>query len=145
MLPATMSIAITEAKHAAESEHGGLTEKLKAAMRVCHDHWMVTNEDEQFRSAVGGVMLHYGEGSQEFERLKREMEELRRLAVAISDTRMGVEVDWPSLITEHLSTEPIGLMKLWRETRRPTTHAADECPRRRVCRPKHRRGHSRLM
>jgi len=116
MLPVTIQIAMAEAKSDVEKAEGGLLEKLKAAMKATHDHWMVTNEDEQFRAAIGAVMVFYGQGSEEFKRLEWEMGNLNRFSAALSASQVGVSVDFGSILDEQ-EYEPIGLLKLWRDLR----------------------------
>ncbi len=112
--PATMHIAIAEAKDAAQAEPGDLTAKLKAAMKATKGHWLVTSEDQQFRSAVGGVMLVYGPGSEEFKRLERELKQLAQVSAILAAAQAGLVVELPEPDAEPL--EPIGLMGLWSET-----------------------------
>lgn len=87
-----MSLAILEIKPLVDITPGGLTEKLSAAMNEAVDHWLVTNEDERFRAAVGAVMVHYGEGSEEFARLQEEMRDLNRLSAALNAMQVGLKL-----------------------------------------------------
>ena len=109
-----ITIAALEAKIEVDRTQGGIKEKLGAAMRATRDHWLVTDEDSQFRAAISGVMLYYGEGSEEYNRLRWEMEALNRIGAAISAAMSGIGVDFFSTLGEQ-KYEPIGLLKLWRE------------------------------
>lgn len=67
-----MRIAMTEAKNVVKAAEG-IEAKMKAAAKICHHHWACTDEDQQFQAAVGAVMMDYGAGSPEFERIETEM------------------------------------------------------------------------
>ena len=114
MISVSVSIAIQEIKHHIPEE-GDLISKLMFAMSEARNHWMVTNDDEQFRSAVGAVMLHYGEGSEEFKRLEWEMGNLNRFSAALVAAQQGVMVDFGSVLDSDQEYEPVGLLKLWRK------------------------------
>jgi hypothetical protein len=114
MLSASVSIAIQEIKHYIPSE-GDLIEKLKFAMAQAKNHWLLTKDDEQFRAAVGAVMLHYGEGSEEFERIEWEMGNINRFSAALVAAEQGVGVDFGSVLSSDQEYDSIGLLGLWRE------------------------------
>lgn len=109
------TIALTEAQNAIKDDNT-LIEQLKASMLVTHDHWMCTDENEQFKAAVGAVMLHYGQNSDEFVRLGREMKSLNKVSAALNAAQAGVSVDFNSILdAKGDEYEPLGLLKLWRE------------------------------
>jgi hypothetical protein len=111
-IPPTLLIAMTEAGHAIVAG-APLTDQLRAAMGVTRDHWVCTNEDEQFRAAVGAVMTHYGAESLEYARLKWELAQLQRFSAALGASQAGVGMDWTDVLKES-EYEPIGLLGLWR-------------------------------
>jgi hypothetical protein len=114
-LSGTLMIAASEARHAIKNMSGDVVEKLKAAMKATRNHWMATNEDEQFKAAVIAVMLHYGEGTDEYNRLKWELENLKRFSAALSAAQAGISVDFTSVVQEEeKANKPIGLLKLWK-------------------------------
>ena len=85
-------------------------------MLVTHNHWMCTNEDEQFRAAIGAVMLHYGKGSDEFIQLETEMKSLNKVSAVIHAAQAGLSVNFDSILNaEDNEYKPIGLLKLWQE------------------------------
>lgn len=94
-----IAIAATEAKEAA-LKHTDLTEQIKAAMRVASNHWLITDENEQFQSAIAGVILAVDFDTQE--RIKKELNALRGLTIGNIN---GLDFEF----------EPIGLLKLWRQ------------------------------
>ena len=90
-----------------------IIEKLKVAMRLTKNHWLVTDPDVQFRGAIGGVMMHYGKESEEFKRLEWELQQLRRLEITINAAKEGLSTSFN--IADDNQFSPIGLLKLWRE------------------------------
>lgn len=115
MIPNTMMMAMAEAQHALDGNTGDITEKLKIAMNITRGHWLITDEDERFRSAIGAVMMHYGKDSQEFKRLEWELVQLRKISAGLNAMQQGISVDLESMVSEESEFKPIGLMKLWKE------------------------------
>ena len=109
---AMFSIVATEAKNACEGEPD-LTERIKKAMRAAKDHWMETNEEGQFRGALGGAMLASDDAEQE--RIKASLRPLQALAAAAS----GVPVDFSRILPDDDAeiAELIPLQKLWNEVK----------------------------
>ena len=101
---AVLMIAVTEAKRAAEKETT-LEGRLKVAMNATKDHWMVTDAEEQFRAAIGAVLL-LSEGEDK-DRIMLEMKQLRILGAMAN----GVPVDFEQIKPLE---NPIGLTKLWK-------------------------------
>lgn len=103
-----LRIAMAEAKGAVErAGDGSLEDRLRAAMKATYRHWMATDEDVQFRAAVGGVLLATDDEAEK-ERLTAEVHQLRLLSATLS----GLPID-PEAITP--LEEPIGIMRLWHE------------------------------
>ena len=78
-------------------------------MKATHDHWMVLDEDVQFRMAVGAVLLVAPEADREV--LEGELKSLRIMSAIMS----GVPVDMDAVTVPE---NPFGILKLWQETRR---------------------------
>jgi len=106
-----MIIAISEIASTLDSK-ASLEDRLKQAMREALDHWLVTDDREQFLSAVGAVLLTASE--QEKTRIVDEM----RFLQAINCSKKGIPVDWDVLVTSMQSEEPIGLMALWQQVKK---------------------------
>lgn len=123
-----LALFISEAKPKV-AEAGTIEEKLKAAMTLAADHWMITQQDDRFKVAVGAVMDHYGEGSDEFKRLAWEMKSLSKLGVMLDAAKLGMGLDVESLETmaNDRPYEPLGLMKMWLETSKASAGFASEC------------------
>ena len=100
-----LEIGIFDAHDAAKVETD-LIEQLKAAMRATSNHWLIMNENEQFKAAVLGVMFCYGEGDDEYQRLKKEL----NLLATISQRH---PIDLSSLG----DFEPVGIAGIWREVK----------------------------
>ena len=84
-----------------------LEERLRASMGACKNHFMVNDEDTQFKAAVAAVH----ELSTDEDERRRIRVELNGLA-ALSALLSGVPVDVSQVET---NDEPIGLSKIWRE------------------------------
>ena len=93
--------------------HHQLIEKLKFAMRLVKNHWLVTDPDTQFRGAIGGTMIYYGKESEEFKRMEWELQQLRRLEITIKAAQEGLSTTFNDIPDNQFT--PIGLLKLWRE------------------------------
>lgn len=90
---------------------------LTVAFKAANGHWMFTDEQDQFRGAIGAVLMWLGSGP-EFERLADSALALGRLSAAINALQAGVPVDLEAMATaaEDRPT-PIPLAKLWHEAR----------------------------
>jgi len=84
-----------------------LEDRLRLAMKVGHSFWMSTDEDVRFRGSVAAVLLHCTDD--ERERLSEELDVLKNFSALLS----GVAVDLTQIKTPD---NPVGLMKMWRES-----------------------------
>jgi len=84
-----------------------LEDRCRAAMKAVQHHWMVTDEDIQFKGAVAAVYAA-SEDADEKERIEVELASLRDLSAMLS----GVVVDLDAVT---IPPDPIGLRKLWLE------------------------------
>lgn len=112
---AVLSIAISELQSEIRQTEGDMVAKMKVSMKYMRNHWMITNEDEQFRAAVGGVLEFYGQGSEEWMRLEEEMTNIKKASALVQALQAGIPVDVESMLEEQEipKYEPIGLLKLW--------------------------------
>lgn len=99
-------LAMVAARQAIRPEDS-LEDRCRAAMKGTYRHWMVTDEDTQFKAAVAAV---YEQTSDEDERqrIKDELESLRDLAALLSGVNVDIEAIRPL-------ENPIGLRNLWVE------------------------------
>lgn len=104
-----ISIAATKARQAAEKETT-LEGRIRAAMKATRQHWMATEEDDQFKAAVAAIYELSDEPTRS--KILKEMEALRNINALIS----GVPVDLAAL--PEPDPEPIGLLNYWREVKR---------------------------
>ncbi len=91
-----------------------LEERLKVAMRKALKHWLVSDEEGQFKMAVGAVLVEATDD--ERERLDTELKFLASLSAAVS----GVPVDFARLmgeLGEDAADKAVGLRKLWDEVK----------------------------
>ena len=108
-----LSLVVTECKSAVESCHDSIEDKARAAMRVAKDHWMVLDQDIQFRGAIGALLIHYGKDSPEYKRIASELDSLRKLSAILQAAQAGLSVNLSEDdVPKH---EPLGLMKMWHE------------------------------
>ena len=97
-------IAITEASEAAKGKLALIT-KVRSAMEVTCNHWMLTDEDLRFKAAIAGAITAC-DSDQEKEILVKEMKALNALSALFS----GIPVDFSRV---DMPKNPIGLLKLW--------------------------------
>ena len=118
MNAAVMSIAVTEARTACKDEPD-ILERVRKAMRACHNHWMVTNEGQQFNAALAAAMLESNE--EDKDRIARSGKAFNRLNNAVAAMISGVPVDLEAMAVE-ADAEPkedlIPVRQLWDETKR---------------------------
>lgn len=103
------AVAIAAGMIAAEAgiqKNALLVDRLRAAMRVGRDHWMITDEDERFCASVGAVLLSATDD--ERDRLGTELRALRDYSALCN----GLPID-PLRIT--MPEDPVGLLGLWKE------------------------------
>lgn len=74
--------------------------------------WMTSNEDEEFRCAVGGLILSYETGSPEQERVLMEMQQINRLSTVLQAATLGMGIGEIPETPEGFA--PIRLLDLWR-------------------------------
>jgi hypothetical protein len=112
---AMMMIAVTECLRTI-SEAQGIEDRLKASMKLAKNHWLVTDEDERFKAAVGAVMQSYGPGSPEWTQLETELKALAQVSSMINSAQVGLSVGLDSIELPPEDFKPIGLLRMWRET-----------------------------
>lgn len=108
-----LSLVTSECEDAVKRCSGGLEDKLRAAMNVAKDHWMVLDREVQFKGAVGAVMTHYGKDSWEWMRIEAELNKMRQLNAFLMAAQAGLLPSLPEPCTDE--PEPIGMMKMWHD------------------------------
>lgn len=111
-----MHIAIHEAREACKGEPD-IIERLKKAMKPCRNHWMETNEQNQFRSALAAAMLESNEADKD--RIGRSSRALNKLSAMLGALQQGVPVDIEAMAAEPRDEDLLPLMDLWREPTMP--------------------------
>lgn len=107
-----MSIAVLEARNACKGEPD-ILERIKKAMRACHNHWMVTNELQQLNSALAAAMLESDEA--EKDRIGRSGKSMNRANDVLTALVRGVPVDLEALDNEEKQDDLIPVAQMWRE------------------------------
>jgi hypothetical protein len=106
-------IAAVDAEHAAKGTQGSLEDRLHAAMQATATHWMVTDEDSQFKAAVLGCRRTCDED--ETERIDAELRRMQLLAGLMSG--LPIDVDRLTAQMEAETAEPLAAQKMWREVK----------------------------
>lgn len=110
MSDAALSFCAMEAALACKGEPD-LMDRIRKAMNATRNHWMITNENEQFRAAVAAaIMESVGE---ERERLERSAKSLNQLGAMLQALQAGVPVDIDAM--EKPADDTIPLTKMWNE------------------------------
>lgn len=105
----SMMIAMGDIERKLDKE-APVKERLKQAMKLVQNHWLVTDEDEQFRSAIGAVLVTVS--PEEKEIIMREIDFLKGLVAAVE----GVPIDVGELLTRR-PENAYGLRGLWIEAK----------------------------
>ena len=100
-----LMLVMVEARGAIKPEDS-LEDRCRSAMKVSAHHWMVLDQDVQFRAAIAAVYESATDDEQE--RIKDELDNLRALNAMMT----GVPVDFDNVKPVE---NPIGLNKMWRE------------------------------
>lgn len=91
-----------------------LEEALKFAFRKVQNHWMFTDQHDQFAAAVASVGLRFGIDSPEFERLRKASEAQKRATAVMNALQAGIPMDLETLAAQAESEGPvIPLNRLW--------------------------------
>ena len=102
-----MSFVMTDAEQAIKP-NDSLEDRLRCAMKAAHNHWMVTDENDQLRGAVAAV-IHLSADQGEKDRLTKEFRALGVMSAAMS----GVPIDWTQV---EMPANAVGILSLWDET-----------------------------
>ena len=107
-IPNTMLIAIQDVE--SQIDHSKpLEEKLLDAMKKIQNHWLITNEDEQFKCAIGAVLSKASEEDRE-----KINAELKALPLIYGDHGLPGEI-----ILAKLADCQIGLQQIWKKAKEP--------------------------
>lgn len=95
-----------------------LVDRLKFAMHQARNHWMAIDDEDQIMGAIGAVLLTYPGSSEEYIHIKWELEQIRKLSLILTKAQKNEPYDVDSFVDGYDKYEPIGIMKLWRESKR---------------------------
>jgi hypothetical protein len=98
-------LVMAESRMAVKPEDS-LEDRCRASMKAAKGHWMVLDEDMQFKGAIAAVLETAND--EETHRITSELEVLKALSAAMS----GVPVDFGSVAP---AENAVGLSKIWRE------------------------------
>ena len=104
-------------------KHDSVEDMFRAVIPKARNHWAVLDENEQFKGAIGAVILALieQEKDEDKERVTTEMNMLNAMSAA---TRPGVSLNLEAIVKEDF--KPIGLLKIWRELAKEETPCRDE-------------------
>jgi hypothetical protein len=107
-----IAVAELHATHVIKSE-APLEDRCRAAMKATYRHWVLSEEEDQFKAAVVAVYTAT-EDEGERERIKSEVDALAGLSVLLGGV---VPVDIERL-SAMMPENPIGLKAMWMEVTR---------------------------
>lgn len=122
-LNAIDNIAAQEAKAAVAwlPSTSSIEDRLRAAMKVTKNHWMLTqlgkNEGRELRAAVAGVLLHLGMEHPDSKRIIAEHNALAKAGAVLEALQRGVPVDMTAVVDQaeaDAAFEHIGLLAIWK-------------------------------
>lgn len=90
-----------------------LEQRVKKAMKAARNHWMVTDEKEQFRGAVTAAIVE-SEGD-ERDRIERSVKSLNKIGSMLQALQNGVPVDIEAMASEPKQDDLLPLTKWWHE------------------------------
>lgn len=94
---------------------------LEIAFKNGFNHWMFTEEQDQFKGAVGAALITLKSGP-EFDRINHALRSLGRASALIHALQSGVPVDWDALeksTDDPQPQEPIPLNQMWCDVKFP--------------------------
>jgi hypothetical protein len=98
--------------HECENEPD-LMRRIQKAMKAARNHWIVLDENDQFRGAIAAAIIA-SEGA-ERDRIKRSAKALGRLGALFQALQAGLPVDLEGMAAEKQDEDLIPLRKLWDE------------------------------
>jgi len=99
---------------------------LRVAFKKAHRHWMFTDEQTQFKGALGAVLITLKEGP-EFERVRESIESLGRASAILNALQQGVPIDFEAM--QKGPENVIPLNKMWCDVKWPEKAAQENLER----------------
>ncbi len=94
---------------------------LRVAFKNAFNHWMFTDEQDQFKGAVGAVLLRLRTGP-EYDRVNVALRSLSRFSAILNALQAGVPVDFEALNAQDdmpKADEVISLNQMWCDVKWP--------------------------
>jgi hypothetical protein len=92
----------------------GLTtaeDMLKVAFKTAHNHWMFPDEQDQFKGALGAVLITLKSGP-EYDRLSESVRRLGKLSAMLNALQQGVPVDMEAMLKEQEEWPKVDIIPL---------------------------------
>lgn len=91
---------------------------LEITMKAGFNHWMFTDEQDQFKGAIGAAMVHLRSGDQ-YERIVKSFKQLQRASALISALQAGIPVDFENMETPEKDDTLLPLNQMWCDIKWP--------------------------
>lgn len=106
-------IVALECSHACAGEPD-LEKRFRKSMAAAKDHWMAPGDQDQFKGAIGGVLLAKETTDDEKNRINATVRALQAINAMIN----GVPVDLEAMVArQQEGPEPLPLAKWWHEVK----------------------------
>lgn len=97
---------------------------LAVTFKAARNHWMFTDEQDQFRGALGAALIHLKAGS-EYVRLEKSVTALGKLSALLNALQQGLSVDMEAMLEEQQREKEAGfelipLQRMWQDARAPS-------------------------
>jgi hypothetical protein len=97
-----------------------IEDKLRQVFRVAKDHWMIPDDENRFKSALGAMLMHL-KGGDDYDRLSRSITALGKLSATLHALKVGLPIDIEQVLEQQRADNPnddlIPLNKIWHEVR----------------------------
>ena len=119
MTDGIMNIVYSEATYALEGTKESIKDRLKIAMKCVKDHYLAPPDSIKMNAAVLAVMNSYGKDSKEYERLRKEMINIKFLNDYLTAKQAGLTVEFPNLYDDFKSCN---IIQTWEEIKKGDTN-----------------------
>jgi len=110
----TILVAITEIKNKIDHTQP-LKEKMLDAMKLALDHWLIVQDEEQFKAAVGAVLSKATQEEQA--KINNQLKMLQTLSTILSGISVDVEETMKDIPKDEKEEDKLILNDLWRKAK----------------------------
>jgi len=110
----SLMIGITELEN--QIDHSKpLKEKMLDAMKLALDHWLVIEDEEQFKAAVGAVLIKATE--EEKEKINNQLQMLKTLSAVLSGIPVDIEAVMKDMPKDEKEEDKLILNSIWKQAK----------------------------